>query len=182
MNHEQEAAEATPSFCRRLDGAVMGIGKAVAWANGLLVVAIILNVVLRYVFDMGQVFIEELQWHLYGLAVMIGLSYSQVLDSPIRVDILHQRFSRRTKAKWEIFGILVFLLPWVVILFLQGIDFWSESWRVNEHSDSPLGLPFRWLIKAVIPISFALLGLATISRLISSLAVIFSDRKVQHGN
>jgi TRAP-type mannitol/chloroaromatic compound transport system permease small subunit len=179
MNHENESA---PVFCRRLDDAVKGIGKVVAWANGLLVVAIILNVVLRYVFDMGQVFLEELQWHLYGLAVMIGLSYSQVIDSPIRVDILYQRFSRRTKAKWEIFGILVFLLPWIIILFLQGIDFWSESWRVNEQSDSPLGLPFRWAIKAAIPISFGLLGVATVSRLLSCLALIFKERKVRRDN
>jgi len=179
MNHEKESP---PALCRRLDGVVIGIGKTVAWANGLLVMAIILNVVLRYIFDMGQVFLEELQWHLYAVAVMIGLSYSQVVDSPIRVDILHQRFSRRTKAKWEIFGTLVFLLPWITILLLQGLDFWSEAWRVNEHSDSPLGLPFRWIIKAVIPISFALLGMAAASRLISSFAVIFNERKVRHGN
>ncbi|MEW5911187.1 MAG: TRAP transporter small permease subunit [Thermodesulfobacteriota bacterium] len=177
-----EPKEATPAICRCLDGMVAGIGKTVAWANGLLVLAIILNVLLRYVFDMGQVFLEELQWHLYALAVMIGLSYSQVVDSPIRVDILYQKFSRRTKAKWEIFGILFFLLPWIIILILQGVDFWSESWRVNEHSDSPLGLPFRWIIKALIPISFALLGLASVSRLISSFAVIFGERKVRHGN
>lgn len=179
MNYENESV---PVFCRRLDGAVKGIGKVVAWANGLLVVTIILNVVLRYLFDMGQVWLEEMQWHLYALAVMFGLSYSQVVDSPIRVDILHQKFSRRTKAKWEIFGILVFLLPWIAILILQGLDFWSESWRVNESSDSPLGLPFRWIIKGVIPVSFGLLGIAVISRLISSVALIFSHRKVRHGN
>jgi len=177
-----EPQEKIPAICRSLDGVVLGIGKVVAWANGLLVLAIIINVILRYVFAMGQVFLEELQWQLYAVAVMIGLSYSQVVDSPIRVDILHQRFSRRTKAKWEIFGILVFLLPWIIILLLQGLDFWNESWRVNEHSDSPLGLPFRWIIKAVIPISFTLLGLATVSRLVSSFAVIFGERKVRHGN
>lgn len=177
-----EPKEASPAICRRLDGVVTGIGKVVAWTNGLLVLAIILNVVLRYVFNMGQVFLEELQWHLYALAVMVGLSYSQVVDSPIRVDIFHQKFSRRTKAKWEIFGILVFLLPWIVILIMQGCDFWAEAWRVNEHSDSPLGLPFRWIIKAVIPVSFTLLGMAAVSRLIKSFAVIFSDRKVRHAD
>jgi len=177
-----EPQDRIPVICRRLDGLVLGIGKTVAWTNALLVIAIILNVVLRYVFDMGQVWLEEMQWHLYALAVMIGLSYSQVVDSPIRVDILHQRFSRGTKAKWEIFGILVFLLPWIIVLILQGVDFWSEAWRVNEHSDSPLGLPFRWIIKAVIPISFTLLGLGAVSRLVSSFAVIFGERKVRHGN
>ena len=93
-----------PDICKKLDRFVIKVGKAAAWSNCLLVLAIILNVVLRYVFGKGQVWLEELQWHLYGLAVMIGLSYSQAMDSPIRVDILHQRFSRRGKAFWEIVG------------------------------------------------------------------------------
>ncbi|KMY68125.1 hypothetical protein AAU61_07520 [Desulfocarbo indianensis] len=158
------------------------MGKAAAWSNCALVLAIILNVVLRYAFGKGQVWLEELQWHLYGLAVMIGLSYSQAVDSPIRVDILHQRFSRRGKAAWEIVGSLLFLLPWVVVLIWMGVDFWSESWRVDEASDSPLGLPFRWIIKAVIPISFALLGVAAVSRLISSIATLLAPRGVRHGS
>ncbi len=169
-----------PAICKRLDRFVIKVGKAAAWSNCLLVLAIILNVVLRYAFGKGQVWLEELQWHLYGLAVMIGLSYSQALDSPIRVDILHQRFSRRGKAFWEIVGTLLFLLPWVAVLIYMGVDFWTESWRVNEASDSPLGLPFRWIIKAVIPISFALLGLAAASRFISSIAALVAPRGDHH--
>ncbi len=171
-----------PAISRKLDAFVVRVGKVAAWSNCLLVVAIILNVVLRYVFGKGQVWLEEMQWHLYALAVMIGLSYSHAVNSPIRVDILHQRFSRRTKAFWEIVGMMLFLLPWIVVLFWMGIDFWTESWRVNEGSDSPLGLPWRWLIKAVIPISFALLGMATISRFISSLATLLGRTEARHGN
>ena len=171
-----------PAICKKLDGFVIKVGKAAAWSNCLLVAAIILNVVLRYVFGQGQVWLEEMQWHLYGLAVMIGLSYSQAVDSPIRVDILHQRFSPRGKAAWEIVGSLLFLLPWVVVLILMGVDFWTESWRVNEGSDSPLGLPFRWIIKAVIPISFALLGVAAVSRVIASFAVLLTPRGSRHGS
>jgi TRAP-type mannitol/chloroaromatic compound transport system permease small subunit len=171
-----------PPICQKLDGFVIKVGKAVSWSNCLLVAAIILNVVLRYVFGRGQVWLEEMQWHLYGLAVMIGLSYSQAVNSPIRVDILHQRFSPRGKAAWEIVGTLLFLLPWVAVLIYMGVDFWTESWRVNEGSDSPLGLPFRWIIKAVIPISFTLLGVTAVSRLIASFAVLFAPRGSRHGN
>ncbi|MCB2193581.1 MAG: TRAP transporter small permease subunit [Deltaproteobacteria bacterium] len=170
----------SPAICKKLDRFVIKVGKAAAWSNCLLVLAIILNVVLRYVFGKGQVWLEEMQWHLYGLAVMIGLSYSQAVDSPIRVDILHQRFSRKSKAAWEIVGTLLFLLPWVVVLIWMGVDFWTESWRVNESSDSPLGLPFRWIIKAVIPISFTLLGVTAISRFISSIAVLVAPRGNRH--
>ncbi|MCB2227711.1 MAG: TRAP transporter small permease subunit [Desulfarculaceae bacterium] len=169
-----------PAICKKLDRFVIKVGKVAAWSNCLLVLAIILNVVLRYAFGKGQVWLEELQWHLYGLAVMIGLSYSQAMDSPIRVDIMHQRFSRRGKAFWEIVGSLLFLLPWVAVLIYMGVDFWTESWRVNEASDSPLGLPFRWIIKAVIPISFALLGTAGISRFIASIAVLAAPRGDRH--
>lgn len=166
-----------PKICRVLDNIVLKIGLVVGWANVMLIAAIIINVVMRYAFGFGQVWLEEVQWHLYGLAVMIGLSYSQVVDSPIRVDILHQRFSPRTKAFWEIFGTLVFLLPWIVVIIDQGIGFWSESWRVNESSDSPLGLPWRWIIKSVIPISFTLLGMAAVSRLISSFMILIGRRE-----
>ena len=173
------SAESTnaPAICQKLDRFVIKVGKVAAWSNCLLIAAIILNVVMRYVFGKGQVWLEEMQWHLYALAVMIGLSYSHARNSPIRVDILHQRFSTRTRAFWEIVGMVLFLLPWIVVMVWMGIDFWTESWRVNEGSDSPLGLPWRWIIKAVIPISFTLLGLAVLSRFISSVADLMGDRE-----
>jgi TRAP-type mannitol/chloroaromatic compound transport system permease small subunit len=171
-----------PVICQKLDRFILKIGKAAAWSNCALIVAIIANVVMRYLFGLGQVWLEEMQWHLYALAVMIGLSYSQAMDSPIRVDILHQRFSTQTRAFWEIFGILVFLLPWIVVMIWMGVDFWSESWRVNEGSDSPLGLPWRWIIKAVIPVSYGLLGVAALSRLFASAALLIRERRARRGD
>lgn len=64
------------------------------------------------------------------------------------------------------------VLPFIVIIFLQGIDFTAESYRVNEASEAASGLPYRWLIKGVIPVSFALLALAVISRFIRDLTLL----------
>jgi TRAP-type mannitol/chloroaromatic compound transport system permease small subunit len=158
------------AFADAIDRFLQGIGHVVCWTNAVLIAAIITQVVLRYGFGAGKVALEELQWHLYALAVMMGVSYTQATNSHIRVDVIASRFSRRTVRCWEVFGILVFALPFVAVVFIHSLDFLADSWRLGERSDAPLGLPWRWAIKSVIPISFGLLGLALIGRLVRELA------------
>jgi len=155
-----------------IDNFIRSIGHVVCWVNGILVALIILQVVLRYGFSSGLVVFEELQWHLYAIGVMFGVAYAQVNDAHIRVDIVHIRLSDRTKRKIEIFGTLFFILPFIFVVIDHGWNFTMEAWRLNEHSDAPLGLPFRWAIKGVIPLSFALFGLAAISRIIRDVVVL----------
>ena len=159
-----EEKQALVKFSDKLDAIIQGIGHFVMWTNGILVIVIILQVVLRYGFSHGLVVLEELQWHLYALGIMFGTSYAITLNSHIRVDIIHARLSDKWKNRWDLFGIIFLLLPFVIIIFHQSLDFVYEAWRVNERSDAPMGLPWRWAIKAVIPISFGLLIVATVSR------------------
>ena len=149
-----------------IDRFILGVGSILSWGAVILVAIIILQVVLRYGFRSGFVVLEELQWHLYAIGVMFGLSFAQVKDSHIRVDLLHSMFSERTKRIVEILGILLLLLPFCWVVFYNSLDFFYDSWRVSERSDAPLGLCCRWGIKAVIPISIGMLGLAALSRLI----------------
>ena len=149
----------------KIDRFIQRIGMSVAWCYVLLVLVIILQVVLRKGFSSGLIIFEELQWHLYAVGVMFGLSYAQTTNSHIRVDLFYTHFRARTKHIIEIIGILTFVLPFIAIVFMHSIDFFMDSYRINESSDSPSGLPFRWIIKGVIPVSFALLGLAVLSRL-----------------
>ncbi len=171
--HEDEKHVPLPDA---IDKFIRQIGNVVCGVNGLLVLAIIGNVALRYGFNNGQVWIEELQWPLYGAGVMMGLSYAQVNDSHIRVDILHARFSDRTKRIVEIIGILLFIMPFIWVVFYHSLDFVYDAWRTGERSDAPLGLPFRWAIKAVIPLSFGLLGLAILSRLYRDVYLLVKGR------
>jgi TRAP-type mannitol/chloroaromatic compound transport system permease small subunit len=166
MAHEH-TNEALPNrFSDILDALIRTIGHVVMWTNIVLIVVIILQVVLRYGFGRGLVVLEELQWHLYAIGIMFGASYAQILDSHIRVDIIHSRLSDKWKMRWDLFGIVFLLLPFLVVILNQSLDFVGESLPLGESKDAPLGMPWRWAIKAVIPISFALLGVATISRAI----------------
>lgn len=162
---EQEQLEAVP-LSDSIDRFIQRITLTVGWAFVLLIFVIILQVVLRKGFSSGLIALEELQWHLYAMAVMFGLAYAQTTNSHIRVDLFYSSFRKKTKHIVEIFGILFLVMPFIIIIFLHSIDFVHEAWRMDERSSSPSGLPYRWAVKAIIPASFSLLGLAMISRLI----------------
>ena len=149
-----------------LDKGVKGAGNIVMWANLLLVLAIVTQVAMRYLFNQNYPKLDEVQWHFYGLVTMIGISYALVTDSHVRVDLLHMQLSRRAQRVIEVIGILALLVPFIYLMIDQGYDYFYESWRVNERSSSPTGLPARWVLKAVIPLSFILLALAALARLV----------------
>ncbi|MGB7240623.1 MAG: TRAP transporter small permease subunit, partial [Sulfitobacter sp.] len=155
-----------PKASAWLDKIVTSFGEVVMWVNVVLVIAIISQVGMRYLFGTSYPKLDELQWHLYALTTMIGVSYALSTDSHVRVDILRLGFSDRAKRVVEILGITVLVLPFCWLMIDQGIDYFNDSYRVNERSDSPIGLPARWLLKSVIPISFVLVTIAALARLI----------------
>ena len=163
-----------PKISRVADDFIRAVGHYACWLNVVLILVILAQVTLRYGFGRGQIILEEIQWHLYAIAVMFAISYGVVTDAHIRMDIIYSSSTRKTKEWIEVFGQLLFVLPLAVILFLKGIDLVESAWRVNEGSASPGGLPWRWAIKAVLPVSMFLYMIASCSRLIRSLAIIFA--------
>ncbi|MEM7099286.1 MAG: TRAP transporter small permease subunit [Pseudomonadota bacterium] len=150
----------------RIDAVVGKIGRATSYIWALLLGVIVINVLLRYAFSEGRIELEELQWHLYSIGFLLGLSYAYQEDAHIRVDVLHERFSDRTKAWVELYGILLFVLPFIAVILIFSFPFVAASYDLSEISPSPGGLPLRWLIKAFLPIGFGLLLLSVISRLL----------------
>ena len=168
-----ETTDNGPSMCRKIDGFIRYLGNALAWLNSALVITIIIQVILRYALDEGKIWMEELQWHLYGVCILFGVPYCMVLDSHVRLDLFHEHFSLKKKAYIELFGTLILTLPLVIALMPHAIDFVESSWRVSEKSAHPMGLPWRWLIKSAIPVSFAFIFAAAFSRIFRSVAIIF---------
>ena len=166
---------------RRLDALVRAIGGAVSWVWGVLLLVIVANVVLRYAFDTGYIELEELQWHLYAVGFLIGLSYCFEADAHVRVDVLRERLDPRHQAWLELYGTLLLLLPFVALVVIYGIPFALEAWRTAEISQAPGGLPHRWLIKSVLPLGFVLLVLAALSRLVRVGSFLFSASPGEDG-
>ena len=165
-----------------LDGFVRGVGDFVSWIWVVLVVVIVVNVTMRYVFNEGRIEFEELQWHMYSIGWLIGLSYCVQNDSHIRIDILHDRFKPRTKAWVDLVGILVFLIPYTAIVLIYSPTFIEYSFSTGEISDAPGGLPYRWGIKSVMFIGYGLVLIAAVSRLIRAFSMVFggpTERQVR---
>ena len=157
-------------FCEHVDSLLTTIGRLMSWSALALMLVILLQVLMRYGFGNGLVALEELQWHLYAIGVMFGLSCAQALDAQVRVDPIYGRLSPAARRWIEVLGILLLALPFVLVVFVHSLDFVADAWRTSERSAAPLGLPARWLIKAVIPISFGLLALALLNRLLAELS------------
>ncbi len=172
LEHEDRDPQAV---ARALDTTVKSIGHVVMWANIALVAAIVAQVLFRYLLNQNFPKLDEIQWHFYGLVTMIGISYAMVTDSHVRVDLLHMQLSRRAQRVIEVLGILTLVTPFIYLMVDQGYDYFYESFRVNERSDSPTGLPARWAFKAIIPISFVLLGVAALARLIHDVHALIAN-------
>lgn len=166
-----------PALCRFLDQLLLRVGRAAAWLSALLIAVIIFQVSLRYLFNISYVVLEELQWHLYAVIILLGMTYAFVTDSHIRLDLLHINFSKKKKEWVEVIGILFFLMPMIFVFFYHSLDFVAESWMVSERSEAPMGLSCRWAIKSMIPISFSMLFLAALSRLIKGFHYLLVSKK-----
>lgn len=176
------------ALSRLIDPLLLRIGQATSWLWVALLVIIVMNVVLRYAFGEGRIEFEEIQWHLYSMGFLLGISYAFQADSHIRVDVLHERFEPRTKAWFELYGIVLLVLPFVLLILIYSIPFVQQSYELAEVSQAPGGLPYRWAIKALLPISFFLLLLAACSRLTQVWAFLFiesdsdtDEHKESHG-
>lgn len=158
---------------KTIDRIVHAIGNLFSWLWLVLLVVIIGNVILRYVFSQGMIELEELQWYLYAAAWLAGLSYTFIADGHVRVDVVHENLKFRTQMWLELFGLLLLFLPFVCFIAFYSIPFVELSWSTSETSTSANGLGARWLIKGCLLFSFCLLFLVGISRLIR---VIFTLR------
>ena len=111
----------------KIDNFVLKIGEVFNWLWVFLVIVIILSVILRYVFKNGMIELEELQWHLYCIGWLVGLSSTYIVDSHVRVDVLSERLAYRKKLWFELFGILILFLPFVVLNTIRHIKLDSRE-------------------------------------------------------
>jgi len=142
-----------------LEKIIKKIVDTCSWLSFILVILISLDVFLRYVFNFSSASLYELEWHMFAVIFMIGSSLTLQKDEHVRVDVFYNKFSDKGKNIINLIGNIIFLLPFSLVIFYTSIPFVEDSFRVLESSPDPGGLPFRFFIKSIIPISFLLLAL-----------------------
>lgn len=107
----------------------------------------------------------EIQWYLFGAAVMLTSSWVLMVNEHVRVDVMYGRFQNRGKVILDIFGLIFFLLSMSVLCALLSWPFFLEKFNSNEMSQNAGGL-IRWPVALMLPLGFAMLSLQGISEVI----------------
>ncbi len=152
----------------RIERFVDGVGGAVSWLALVIVALMSVNVVLRYLFSIGSVWGQELEWHLLVPLILFGSSYALRHGEHVRVDIVYGRFSSRTK-------VIVDLASSALVIAISALFIWfslhyvQQAYVIDEGSPDPGGLPHRYLLKALLPVGFALLLAQGVAGVLGSL-------------
>ncbi len=131
-------------------------GRATSWLVLVIVVLMATNVLLRYLFSYGSVWAQELEWHLLAPLILFGMSYALLHGEHVRVDVLYANFSPRKKLYVDLLSAVLSMAISLVIIALS-VKYVQQSWVVGEQSADPGGLPYRWALKALIPLGFLFL-------------------------
>ena len=139
-----------------IDEFVDAVGRITAWSSFALALVMGGNVLLRYGFNTGSVWSQELEWHLMSPICLFGMSYALRHGEHVRVDVLFASYSQRNKYLVEFISALLSMAIALIIVKLS----WAyvlQSWSIGEGTANPGGISGRYALKALIPIGFALL-------------------------
>ena len=147
------------SFC---DKFAKYIGVIISFLLILMMINVAFDALNRYIMNSNSVALQEMEWHLFSVIILLGLSYSLSEEGHVRVDIFYAGFSEKKKAIVNMIGVILFILPLSLLIAYGSINFVEKSFLFMEQSGDPGGLPFRFIIKGLIPTSFVILILMSI--------------------
>lgn len=155
------------ALSRAIDGVLARIGRAASLLFLVTTLVICFDVVTRKLGyqlpGMGSTRLQELEWHLAGVLFLLWLGYGVVRDGHVRIDVFTGHLSQRTRDRIDLFGTIVFALPYCLVLLPFAWSFFTTSLGQLESSDAPNGLPARFVIKGFLFLGYVLLLAGTIS-------------------
>jgi TRAP-type mannitol/chloroaromatic compound transport system permease small subunit len=159
--------------------ALLKLSRSIDWLNekcGRLIMLLVLvavlistgNAVMRKAFQLSSNAFLEIQWYLFGAIFLLCSGYTLLKNDHVRIDVIIGRLSRRAHAWIDIFGGLVFLLPFCAIIIYYSVPLFTKAWVIQETSADAGGL-IRWPVMLLIPVGFTLLALQGVSQVIKNI-------------
>jgi TRAP-type mannitol/chloroaromatic compound transport system permease small subunit len=157
----------------RIDRLTTGIGRAVAWLALAVVLLQFALVVARYLFGLGSIWATETVIYAHATLFMLAAAWTLRAGGHVRVDVFYAEATPRTRAKIDLAGSVLLLLPFSTVLVWLSVPYAARSWAILERSQETSGLPLVYLLKTLIPLFaflMALQGIAQAIRAIQALA------------
>lgn len=161
-------------------GPLLKLSHGIDWLNGhigllirwLVLAAVLIsaaNAIIRKVFNVSSNAYLEIQWYLFAAVFMLGAGYAFLRNVHVRIDFISSKLSKRTNAKIDAAGIVVFLIPLCLILINLSWPLFTSAWASGEMSQNAGGL-IRWPAYLLMPLGFAILLAQAVSELIKRIA------------
>ena len=161
----------------RIDRLIAAIGRSAAWLALLIVLVQFAVVVLRYAFAIGSIWLSEAVIYGHAALFMLAASWTLQANGHVRVDIFYAEALPRRKALVDLWGSLLLLLPFMLVIAWFGLPYVTRSWAILERSRETSGLPFVYLLKTLIPLFALLMALQGVSQAIRAGLVLRSTDK-----
>jgi len=162
--------QALLAVARGIDRVNAFIGKSVMWLILLAVLVSSGNAIVRKLFNWSSNSLLEMQWYLFGAAFMGAAAYTLQQNEHIRIDIFYGTRSRRTQHWIDLFGHVVFTLPFVLLMTWMLIPYAWQAWKIGQISTNAGGL-LIWPARAMLGAGFILLIAQVLSEIIKKIAV-----------
>ncbi len=175
----QALLNALTQLAEYIDSINEWIGKAVSWLVLIMVLLISYDVGMRYFFNSGSIALQELEWHIFSIIFLMGAAYTFKHDDHVRLDLFYKsRFMDDYRRAWvNALGGLLFLMPFCLLIIISSWPFVFQSFVHAETSPDPGGIPYRWVLKAIIPLSFSLLLLQGLGNSLANIVRILEKHR-----
>ncbi|MCG8487539.1 MAG: TRAP transporter small permease subunit [Chromatiales bacterium] len=161
-------------FAQGFDQINERLGQAISWLSLLMVLVTVTVVVLRYVFELGWIWLQESVTFMHAALFLVGAAYTLKHEGHVRVDIVYRKFTERGRAWVDLIGTLTLLLPVCLFIFFVSWDYVAKSWALYEGSREVGGLEGVFLLKSLILVMAVLLVLQGVSLAVRSLSLILN--------
>ncbi len=161
-----------------IDALSLWSGKAASWIIFPLMFVITYEVIMRYGFSAPTVWAFDMGYMLGGSMVTLGMGYVLLQKGHVRVDILYDKFSTRTKLILDFILTLLLFFPIMAVFLYTSAQYFLLSWARGERSGygiwEPTLIPFRF----VIILAWVILTLAGVAWFLRTTTAIFKGKEL----
>ena len=138
---------ALASLARGIDAINETIGRTISWLALGMVLVQVLVVVMRYVFGLSVLMMQESIWYMHATVFLVAAGYTLLHNGHVRVDILYGNVGPIAKARIDLLGVIFILLPLCVMIWWVSWPYVMAAWAVREGSVEISGIPGVYLLK-----------------------------------
>lgn len=140
--------------------------KGIAWACFVMVVVIAYDVVLRYLFRAPTIWQYDISYMLGGSIIILGAGYVHLERKHVRVDILYNWFSPRTRLLIDVCFTVLCFFPLITALIYSSVQHAVHAYQVKEFSEVGFWRPLMWPFRSIIPVGLSVLWLQGVANFV----------------